>query len=557
VSRDQDSVERLIEEYAAEGLSRREFFKRAAALGLSMSAAGALLVSPASARTRAAGKAATPSVTTGGNFIEGYDRDFTKMDPVQSGWADPGYNALYEYTMLRDPSGKIVPALAASWKVSNGGRLWVMKIRNGLKFQSGAPCTAKEVVENFNVFRNKKVGQNAVFWPPMTITTGPGNTVVIKLQKPDAALPETLATEYSMICNLKKRSELGDKYGATGADGTGPFTLTEFTPGKTVRVSRWAGYAGSVTPFLQNHGKAYVDEVQWVPIIEPANRANEMESGTVNAIKNPAPQDVSRLKGNSGLMVQEWPALANSFMSPNWTLSSLGFNDIRVRQAMSHAIDREGIAKAVFFGSAAPTYGPIAPNYKWYNPAVEKYNQFDPDAAKKLLDKAGWVVGSGGVREKSGKKLAFTHLDWAAQAGGRPIMEAIVPMMKDVGISMTVKSLESAAFFPAYPKSQSFGYEWLWSSPMDVLVIFNVIPSPAYNGGLPDLTAAFKQWQSAANDAQLKAAALKAQLIWAQKLPKIPIVTRHDIWVNSTKVHGWRPSQTMLYPLYNDVWLEK
>jgi ABC-type transport system substrate-binding protein len=92
---------------------------------------------------------------------------------------------------------------------------------------------------------------------------------------------------------------------------------------------------------------------------------------------------------------------------------------------------------------------------------------------------------------------------------------------------------------------------------MDVLVIFNVIPNAAYNGALPDLTAAFKQWQSSATEAQLKAAALKAQLIWAQKLPKIPIVTRNDIWVNNTKVHGWRPSQTMLYPLYNDVWLEK
>jgi peptide/nickel transport system substrate-binding protein len=557
VNRDRDSVEGLIEEYANQHLDRREFFKRAGVLGLSMSAAASLLASPAFAKTRAASKASTGSVVTGGNFVEGYDRDFTKMDPVQSGWADPGYNALYEYTMIRDPSGKIVPAMASSWKVSNGGRLWVMKIRDGLKFQSGAPCTAKEVAANLNTFKDPKVGQNAVFYPPMTITAGANNTVVIKLQKPDAALPETLATEYAMICNLTTRAKLGDKYGATGADGTGPFTLTEFTPGKTVRVSRWAEYPGSIIPFLQNHGKAYVDQVQWVPIIESANRANEMESGTVNAIKNPAPQDVSRLKGNSDLMVQEWPALANSFMSPNWTMSSLGFNDIRVRQAMSHAIDREGIAKAVFFGSATPTYGPIAPNYKWYNHAVENYNQFDPNLAKKLLDQAGWVVGSGGVREKAGKKLAFTHLDWAAQPQGRLIMEAIVPMMQDIGITMAVKSLESAAFFPAYPKSQSFGYEWLWSSPMDVLVIFNTIPSAPFNGALPDLTAAFKQWQSSANDAQLKAAALRAQLIWAQKLPKIPIVTRNDIWVNSTKVHGWRPTQTMLYPLYNDVWLEK
>ena len=172
-------------------------------------------------------------------------------------------------------------------------------------------------------------------------------------------------------------------------------------------------------------------------------------------------------------------------MSPNWTLTSLGFNDIRVRQAMSHAIDREGIAKAVFFGHAAPTYGPIAPNYKWYNPAVEKFNQFDPGLGEEAPRPGRLGRRLGGIREKDGKKLSFTHLDWAAQAQGKLIMEAIVPMMHDVGIEMKVKSLESAAFFPAYPKSQSFGYEWLWSSPVDVLVIFNIIPSPPTTAACP------------------------------------------------------------------------
>ena len=130
-------------------------------------------------------------------------------------------------------------------------------------------------------------------------------------------------------------------------------------------------------------------------------------------------------------------------------------------------------------------------------------------------------------------------------------------MMQDSGSEMAVKSLETAAFFPAYPKSQAFGYEWLWSSPMDVLVIFNVDPERRVQRQPARPESGVQAWQIAANDAQLKAAALKAQLIWAEKLPKIPIVTRNDIWVNNTKVHGWRPTQTMLYPQYNDVWLEK
>lgn len=550
-----DSPERLVDDYLGRRIDRRQFFRRASAIGLSAGAASSLLASQTASAARTAGTAR--AVTRGGTFVEGYDRDFTKMDTVQSGWADPGYYAIYEFTMARDPKGKIVPALAKSWTVSADKRTWTLHIDPRARFQSGAPATARQVAENFNAFRGKKTGQNAIFWPPMSVRVGAGNTVVIRLEKPDAALPETLATEYSMIENLRMRKKLGEKYGATAADGTGPFKLAEFTPGKQVRVTRWDRYPGTNIPFLQNKGKAYVDEVRWVPIVEPANRANEIESGTVHALHNPAPQDIERLKGNSNLVVQEWPAIANSFMSPNWELSGLGFDDIRVRQALSHAIDREGIAKSVFFGHAVATYGPIAPNYKWYNPAVEKYNRFDPGQAAKLLDAAGWVKGKGGIREKGGKQLSFTHLDWAAQPQGRLIMQAIVPMMQDVGVDMKVKSLESAAFFPAYPKSQSFGYEWLWSSPVDVLVIFNVIPSPAYNGNQPALKAAFDMWQTARSEKQLERAAKQAQLVWAQKLPKIPIVTRNDIWVHNKKVHGWQPSQTMLYPFYNDVWLEQ
>jgi peptide/nickel transport system substrate-binding protein len=535
-------------------IGRRDFVRRAVALGLSMPTASAILAACSGGTT-----STSTTVTKGGTFIEGYDRDFTKMDTVVSGWADPGYNTLYEYTLIRDFQGKIVPALFESFSSSSDGLTLTCKLRSNLKFQSGAPCTNANVVQDFNIFRDPKVGQNQVFWKSVTdISAGPNNTVVMKTSKPWAAFGETLATEYSMIHNEATRKSVGDTYGATKVDGTGPFTLTEFTPGKQVIVSRWDGYAGSVTPFLQNKGTAYVDKVKWVPIKEPANRANEMEGGTVHAIKNPAGQDVARLKSNPNLVVEEWPSTSNHFIALNLQKTNLGFDDIKVRQAISHAIDREGIVKSVFFGHAVATYGPLNPNFKWYEKGVEQFNQFDPDKAKSLLDAAGWTLGSDGVRQKGGNKLAFTYYSWAQQSDGAQIMEVVAANLKSVGINMKVDSLESAAFFPHWnDTAEAFGYEWLWSSPIDVLVIFATIPSKAYNGNFSDLQAAFDAWQAAGSDAELEAAARKAQLVWAEKLPKIPVVTPNVVWVHNKKVHGWRPNQAMLYPLYNDVWVEK
>jgi peptide/nickel transport system substrate-binding protein len=240
--------------------------------------------------------------------------------------------------------------------------------------------------------------------------------------------------------------------------------------------------------------------------------------------------------------------------------TDVGFDDIRVRQAISHGIDRALLAEAIYFGHAVPTYGPIASNWKWYEPGVEAFNQYDPEKAKALLTEAGFTEGSGGIVERNGTPLSFELNNWGAQTYGAEINEAIIGMLGEIGVEMTLTTIDTAEFFPRITNLDdpvdAFSYEWLWSSPMDVLVIFNSIPSFEFNGNHADLKAAFDSWQTAANDEELEAAARQAQLIWAEKLPLIPIVTGNVIWAHNKKVHGWMPTQTMLYPLYNDVWVE-
>jgi ABC-type transport system substrate-binding protein len=88
-----------------------------------------------------------------------------------------------------------------------------------------------------------------------------------------------------------------------------------------------------------NPGPAYLDSVKWVPILEAGQRANEIEGGTVNVVKNPAPQDTERLLANSDLVVTSFPSLSNYFLGLNHGQAKFGFDDINVRQAISMAID--------------------------------------------------------------------------------------------------------------------------------------------------------------------------------------------------------------------------
>jgi peptide/nickel transport system substrate-binding protein len=488
-------------------------------------------------------------------FREGYDRAFSRMDTVVSSWADPSYNTLYESAMIAAPNGQIVPQLADWWKVSADGLTWTIKIRDGLHFHSGAPCTAAEVAANFNAFRDPKIGQNPPFWGPVTgVTTGPHNTVIVKMSHPYEAFVHTLKTEFSYIENLAARKKAGSSYGASVVDGTGPFTLQSFVPADHVQVARWEGYPGSHVPFFQNKGKAYLDAVRWVSIREASNRANEIEAGNVDAIKNPLGQDVPRLKANADLTVLEFQELSNYCISVDFKHTQLGFDDVRVRQALSHAIDREAIITSILFGHGVATYGPISSSFIYYEPRVEHFNRYNVDLANALLDRAGWRMGPGGVRQKNGVKLAFEVINNNDTVTNQ-VLEAIAAYWQKIGVDATPVNLEFEPFLAKLPTGiAAFAFKWLWSSPMD-LILLNMSPSFYGHIEIPALQAAFSDWQHANSFAQLKAAASKAQLIAAQQVAYLPIYTPNTIWVHTSKVHGWRPTATTLYPFYNDVWL--
>jgi ABC-type transport system substrate-binding protein len=488
----------------------------------------------------------------GGNFREGYDRIFTPPDPVANAWADPDFNALFEALVMRNPEGQIVPMLADTF--SSGRHGWTFHLREGLHFQSGAPLTAAAVVEDFNLFRSPKTGQNGPFWTPVTDVTASGQDIVCSTTHPFQAFQETVTTEYSYIMDPDTWKADGASYGTKATNGTGPFVLTSFLPSEKVVAERWEDYPGSIVPFFQNKGKAYLDSITWISLSDASERAPQIQTGLVDAIKNPPPQDVDTLKDNPDIVVLEYQELSNFFLSVNMGDESLGFNDVRVRQAISHAIDRPAIVESIFLGHAVPTYGPVMTKYKWYNPVVENYNQFNLGLAESLLDDAGWKKGSSGVRTKGGKPLSFETFNLTDETQNQ-VMQAMSQMLANVGIEMKVVSLSQAAFYPKLSqKVLSYAFKWLWSSPIDVSVLF-VKFYQHQSSVLNSLYNSYNAWQQASSVAQLKSTAYAYQEIFAKTIPIIPIYTQNTIWAHTNNVVGWQPNQANLYPFYNDVWL--
>lgn len=561
----QDRREEALRKYQAGLIDRRRFLRGLAVVGIGTVGAGRLLAACAPAEEvgleEPVGEdvgeddvAAPDGPQRGGRLIEGYDRVVNPLDPIRTPWADPGMNAIYEPLLTRDFDGQLVPMLATAFAVEDD--VWRFEIPDDRAFHSGAPLTPEIVQEAYRRMKDPDTGQNPVFWGAVTDVEVDGNDVLLLLEHPSQRIGETLTTEFAYIPNTDLRNEIGEEaFGAEQADGTGPFQLVDFAPGTRVLVERWDDYPGDGAPFFENRGPAYLDEVEWVPIVEPGMRAAEIETGSVHAVKNPIAADVPRLETNEDLVVLEFPELSNLMIVPNMERTQFGFDDLRVRQAMSHAIDREAIVNAIVGGRGQATYGPVMPGWRYYEPEVEQFNQFDPELADQLLNEAGWTLNAEGVREKDGDLLEFSCINETATIENQSLI-AVSGMLQDVGIVMRVRSIEGAAYREQRAEADCWAQKWLWGVPLDVVELFITFFLPADHPDVAASLAAYERWGSATSEEELVAAGSEVQLTLAERLPIIPIYTPNTVWVHHRDVHGWRPNQANLYPFYNDVWLE-
>jgi peptide/nickel transport system substrate-binding protein len=556
-----DQITSSLAAYLDGRLDRRAFLQKMAAIGVGATSAASLLAACGGSGSSASSTTAA-QIVKGGILHEGYNRDVSRPDPVNTFWADPSvWPVLHETVITQDPQGKFTGSLASQWATSSDGLEWTFTIRPGLKFQSGAPCDASAIAEAMNEFRNPSMGTNAGFWAPVVAITADGPTTVkVKLKHPYADLPWVLNNGYSAIFNPAVRKKLGVHYGETGADGTGPFKFESFVPGSHMSVKKWAEYPGG-PPFLHK-GPAYLDGITWEVMIDATSRVQGIQSGTIDTLIGPAPQDVAALKGDSSLSVIEFQNPAIYVLGLNFKETDLGFDDPRVRRAISYAIDRETIAKTVFFGQAVPAYTLANSQWAFYDKSVEQYTKFDPAQAKQLLSEAGWKPNSSGIVEKNGKPLSFSIIAEENDKLELLMDQAIQQMLKAVGIQMNFVGYGANYFDKFLASPQGYTFQISWSQILDASLLFSDVKyvSPACCNAsfanVAELNDAYDEWQHAGSETAMRDAASKAQLVAAQQAPLVPLVTPVAAWAHTSKVHNWLPNPYNFYSFYNDVWLD-
>jgi peptide/nickel transport system substrate-binding protein len=371
--------------------------------------------------------------------------DVTSIDPHYHNLT-PNNNIaehIFETLVTKDPRAVLKPALAVSWKAVDD-LTWEFKLRKGVKFHDGSDFTAADVA--FSIERTGLVPNSP---SPFTIYTKQITdkiivdplTIRLKTATPYPLMPNDMSTVFIVSSKAARGATTEDFNSGKATIGTGTFKFVRYVKGDRIELARNEAYWGT---------KPAWDKVTFRVIASDPSRVAALLAGDVRAIENVPTADLATLSKNPDLTIyrtishrvmylhldtnrDKTPFVTDKAGKP---LDKNPLKDLRVRKAISKAINRQAIVERVMEGAAVAT-GQLMPEGMFgYVPGM-KPEPFDPDGAKKLLAEAGYPDGFGITLH--GPNDRYVNDD--------QICQAIAQMLSRVGIQTRVETLPSAVYF--------------------------------------------------------------------------------------------------------------
>ena len=301
--------------------------------------------------------------------------------------------------------------IADSWDISDDGLEYTFKIKEGAKFHDNSVLDSEDVKFTFDKLAGLDGGEaNADFKNVESVEVIDDLTVKIKIKSPDAS--------FLANCSIHPIVPAEDYNLVTDPIGCGPFKLVDYVEGQKLVYEKFDGYVGDA--------KQYFDRVE-IQIMGDSNSvvmsllSGDLDFGQVFGTDIPSLED-------SDLVIEEGGKNTVEQFSVNQEKEP--FNDVRVRQALSYAIDREALIETAMAGHSYVAFGSIAPSVKaWYNKDITKY-EYNPEKAKELLKEAGC------------EDLSFTIKTTGSFAEDVNSATSIAAQLEEIGVHVDIQKIE-------------------------------------------------------------------------------------------------------------------
>jgi len=343
------------------------------------------------------------------------------------------YNGLVRY----DKNLKLEGDLAKSWDVSKDGLTITFHLRHGVKWHDGAPFTARDVLYTFRVTIDPKTptAYSEDFKQVLKAEALDPYTFRVRYAKPFA--PALASWGASVLpAHLLEGKDVTKSPLSRSPIGTGPYLFKQWVPGQQLVLVGNPEYY---------EGRPYIGRFIYRIIPDASTMYMELKAGGIDEM-GLSPVQFSRQTNTPEFLARfnkyRYPAAAYTYLGYNLRLPL--FQDRRVRQALTCAINKEEIIAGVLLGMGQIAHGPYKPGTWAYKDKVDDFS-YDPARAARLLKEAGWVPGKDGILEKDGKPFSFTILTNQNEQRQK-CAQIIQRRLKKVGVDVKIRVMEWASF---------------------------------------------------------------------------------------------------------------
>jgi peptide/nickel transport system substrate-binding protein len=457
---------------------------------------------------------------------------------------------IFDGLVTRTTDNQVVPELAKDYR-------WVdsktveFELKQGIRFHNGEELTADDVVFTFERILYQDVGaQRRGFVQEVAVVKKVGNyTVRFELKSPWPVFLQMLV--HNQIVPQDYLTRVGDVEFARQPIGAGPFRFVEGSLNERVVLERFDDYYGGADA-LPPAGSPFLDGVIFRMIPDISTRVEALLAGEVHIIQNVPSYKVPKLIGNPEITIKTTVGTRPKFMDLNVTVAP--FDDVRVRQALNHAIDADRILAEVSSGFGVVLPGPLSPANLYADPNLAPY-AYDPEKAKTLLDEAGYRP----------EDISFV-ID--AYGSYIEIAEAVAEQLQAFGMAVTVQPSEYNTLKPLLLGCERQAFLRDWGDSAFDPVGYVEAKWQTYTQGTAAGRGNYACSSSPKVDELIKAGAsepdpdkrqeiyFEMQRLIYKDAPAVFLYVPQEIEAASARVHGWEPSPDSRINLH-DVWLSE
>ncbi|MCG8513267.1 MAG: ABC transporter substrate-binding protein [Halanaerobiales bacterium] len=471
-------------------------------------------------------------------LVLAYDKGPETMDHIKTGWYSDALVWIFDRLVSRDYNFQYKPGLAKRWDVSADGLIWTFYLRENVKFHNGEPLTARDVKWTFDTILDPKTA--SPFAGDMDVikevVIRDQHTVDIELKYTFPNLLFNLSATAAGIAWHGSYQEYGSDYGSKYVIGTGPYMLKEWRKGDRIILDKNPDYTWG-PEWMVNQGPALIDQVILRTIPEENVLIMELETGGVHISKTVPTTFVERLEQNAEVNVIKGEATKLGYLA--YACDQEPFTDIRVRQAINHAIDRKPITLFVLRDLAKPAYGYLPPALKdeYLETSAEIGYKYNPERARELLAAAGLENGF------------ETTLSADNSSRSRRLAEVIQAQLLEVGIKTKIQLYDSSGYVAMLKegKQELFirQYSWPNADILDWFLLSSQMPYPNHSrwvdlktDQLINAAATAPNWEERAEGYKKAQQYLIEQAVWCPiYVPENVIAVRKE--VKDFKYHPW------------------